>query len=250
VRGERVFFMMPEPPFGSMAQKTLVRAEYCVPVPYGVDDVIAAAIGNPGMSSLAALRYRAAFKRGETVLVNGATGTAGALAVQLAKILGAKKVIATGRNPAGLERAVRLGADATIDLTLEPEALSAAFARELAGEGIDIVLDYLFGTFAELLLTAIGRSENGGKPLRYVEIGNAAGKQIALSGWILRAVPVTIMGSGLGSVPTKDLIDAAGDAMRALTPNQLDIAATGVPLANVAKIWNDAPESRIVFTIP
>ena len=75
------------------------RRRIALPLPDGLDDVTAAAIANPGMSSWAAYRERAHLKAGETVLVNGATGTAGRLAVQIAKHLGAKKVIATGRSP-------------------------------------------------------------------------------------------------------------------------------------------------------
>src|SRR6202000_2443035 len=88
--------------------------KHCIPWPDDVDDITAAAIANPGMSAWAALMERAHFKAGETVLVNGATGTAGRLAVQLAKYFGAGKVIATGRNEAELEQVKALGADVVV----------------------------------------------------------------------------------------------------------------------------------------
>ncbi|HTX03777.1 MAG TPA: zinc-binding alcohol dehydrogenase family protein [Candidatus Acidoferrales bacterium] len=248
-RGERVYFMMPEPPFGAMAEKTIVRAEQCLPVPFGVSDVVAAAIANPAMSSLAALKYRAAFKRGETVLINGATGAAGSVAIQLAKAMGALRVIATGRDPQGLERALRIGADVAIDLTLPPDDLFDEFADQFAHDGVDVVLDYLFGPSAETMFNAIGTTKNSGKSLRYIEIGNASGKTASLPGWVLRSTPIAIMGSGLGSVSTKDLIDAVGDALRAVVPARLEIHTTEVPLASVARVWNDATKSRVVISI-
>jgi len=107
--GRRVYFVIPEAPFGALAEKCIVRAKQCVELPDNLDDVTAAAIANPGMSAWAALVERAALRTGETVLVNGATGSAGRLAVQLAKYLGAGKVIATGRNQDELQDMINRG---------------------------------------------------------------------------------------------------------------------------------------------
>ena len=120
VDGRRVYFALPEAPYGTLAEKSLVRSELCVQIPEGLDDITAAAIANPGMSAWVALLERAGLKPGETVLVNGATGTAGRLAVQLAKHLGAQKVIATGRNPRELEEVKLLGADVLIPFVMDP----------------------------------------------------------------------------------------------------------------------------------
>ncbi len=107
----RVYFVFPRPPQGAMAERTVVARERCLPLPNGLDDVTAAALANPGMSSWAALAERARLKTGETVLVNGATGASGRLAVQIARHLGAGKVIATGRNVEALRAVEALGAD-------------------------------------------------------------------------------------------------------------------------------------------
>src|SRR5580700_11271181 len=114
--GRRVYFALPRAPFGSMSEKTVIRPSQCVPLPDDLDDVTAAAIANPGMSAWAALQERAKLTAGETVLVNGATGTAGRLAVQIAKYMGARKVVATGRNVQALKVLSVLGADVTIPL--------------------------------------------------------------------------------------------------------------------------------------
>src|SRR5271170_3329339 len=148
--GERIYFGLPEAPFGALAERSLVSTRHCIPLPDELDDVAAAAIANPGMSAWAALMERAHLQPGETVLVNGATGTAGRLAVQLAKYLGARKVIATGRNEAQLEEIKSLGADVVVPFSfgaLHPSG-DRHYEDELIeefGKGIDVVIDYLWG---------------------------------------------------------------------------------------------------------
>jgi NADPH:quinone reductase-like Zn-dependent oxidoreductase len=248
--GQRVYFTMPQAPFGGMAEKVLVLAENCVPLPDEVEDVIAAAIANPGMSSVAALKVRAALKAGETVLINGATGAAGKLAVQIAKYMGAKKVIATGRDAAALQQVKHLGADITINLLLEQKDLEEALREQFSGEGVDVVLDYLFGKRAETLLTTIARTSKGSKPIRYVVVGGVTGQEITLPSSLLRAVPIAIMGSGIGSVPLKGLMEAASDVMQAIVPAKLQIETTTVALADVEKTWNEnTGKSRVVFVV-
>jgi len=105
--GRRVYFALPRPPYGSMCERTVAPTTQCLPVPDSLDDVMAAAIANPGLSSWVAFTERARLKAGETVLVNGATGMAGQLAVQIAKHLGASKVIATGAQPGQVARTLR-----------------------------------------------------------------------------------------------------------------------------------------------
>lgn len=118
--GRRVYFVLPEEPFGGMAEKVAVRMDQCIPLPADVDDITAAAIAIPGMSSWAAFKERAHLIAGENVLINGATGTSGRLAVQIAKYIGAKRLIATGRNVEALEELMGIGADATVAL-LDPQ---------------------------------------------------------------------------------------------------------------------------------
>src|SRR5208283_719056 len=159
--GQRVYFFLTEHPFGSMAEKSLVMKSHCVKLPDNLDDVTAAAIGNPGMSSWAALEERARLVKGETVLVNGATGTAGKLAIQIAKHLGAKKVIGTGRDSAALKEIAMLGADETISLLQSSEELETAFRKEFRN-GVDVVLDYLWGVSAERLIMAAAKEAEEG----------------------------------------------------------------------------------------
>ncbi|MGH8466375.1 MAG: quinone oxidoreductase family protein, partial [Pseudomonas sp.] len=122
--GSRVYFAFPRAPIGAMAEVVAVDARNVVAVPDGIDDITAAAIANPGMSSWAALQERAHFKPGERVLINGAAGTSGRLAIQVAKHLGASRVVATARNPAVEAELRALGADDFIRLDQPAEQLT------------------------------------------------------------------------------------------------------------------------------
>ncbi|WP_333498414.1 quinone oxidoreductase family protein [Kluyvera sp. CHPC 1.2972] len=243
---ERVYFAFPTAPWGSVAQFAPVARQNCFALPDGLDDVTAAAMANPGMSAWAALVKRAHFQAGETVLVNGATGSAGQLAVQIARYLGAKKVIATGRNASTL---ATLGADATILLTGDDTTLSAEFAVQ-ANQGIDVVVDYLWGHSAELLLPALAKYSRGDTPIRYVQVGSLAGSDIALSGAVLRSAPLQLMGSGIGSLPMAQLLQATGEMLNAAAAGEFTIATTPVALQNVATAWPlDDSQKRTVFTL-
>jgi NADPH:quinone reductase-like Zn-dependent oxidoreductase len=247
--GRRVYFVLPKFPFGSMAERTVVRSANCLPLPAEVDDVTAAAIANPGMSSWAAYTERARLKAGETVLVNGATGTSGRLAVQIAKHLGASKVIATGRDERALEAVAALGADVTIPLVEDDAALEGAFRQQFA-EGVDVVIDYLWGRSAERLLIAAAKSGADAVPIRFVQIGSISGSDINLPSAVLRSSPIELMGSGIGSIPLDRLILAVDGLLQATVPGGFAIASKPVPLAEAEQAWPlDDNARRTVFTV-
>ena len=178
--GTRVYFAFPRSPFGAMAQRAVVKRSNCIQLPAGLDDVIAAGAANPGMSSWAALTERAKFQPGETVLINGATGAAGRLAIQIAKHLGAKKIIATGRNQQSVADLPVLGADEVIPLDQPKDKLVDEFRRHIKGSGVGVILDYLWGPSAESILAAVaGHGSPEGEPrIRYVQIGSVSGQTI------------------------------------------------------------------------
>jgi NADPH:quinone reductase-like Zn-dependent oxidoreductase len=255
IEGQRVYFVLPETPFGALAERSLVQTRRCIPLPADLDDVTAAAIANPGMSAWAAMKERAQLKTGEAVLVNGATGTAGRLAVQLAKYLGAAKVIATGRNEDELEEVRALGADMTIPFTLGTlhplgaKRYEEALMREFA-KGIDVVVDYLWGESARTIIAAIAKSIEDATPVRFVHVGGASGEQsIDLPGAGLRSSPIVLMGSGLKSVRASALFEAIKGVFEATIPAKLQIATKAVPLSGVEEHWNAAGKPRVVFTI-
>lgn len=247
--GSRVYFILPKAPYGSMAEQTVVPAAQCLPLPDGLDDVTAAAIANPGMSSWAAYTERARLKAGETVLVNGATGTAGRLAVQIAKHLGARKVIATGRNADALCSVATLGADVTIPLVESEAALEDSFKEQFA-EGVDVVIDYLWGKSAECLLIAGTKAGADAVPIRFVQVGAASGSDITLPSAVLRSSAIELMGSGIGSIPLDRLLNVIGGLLQATTPGGFKIAVKPVPLSEVEQAWSkDDSTRRTVFTV-
>ncbi len=244
----RVYFLLPKAPFGAMAERTVALSSHCLTLPDDLDDVTAAAIANPGMSSWAAFAERARLKPGETVLVNGATGTAGRLAVQIARRLGAAKVIATARNATALTELASLGADVAIPLVEDETALEGAFQEQFAA-GVDVVVDYLWGRSAERLLIAGAKASKEGAPIRFVQIGSVSAPEITLPSAVLRSSAIELMGSGIGSVPVERLVHAIDGVLRAAASGGLKIAARPVPLSQVEQAWPlDDGARRMVFT--
>ena len=239
--GRRVAFMLPDAPNGACAERTAVAEARCVPVPDALDDVVAAALINPGMSSWAALTERALLKRGETVLINGATGMSGRLAIAIARYLGAGKVIATGRDAEALGT---LGADETLPLSADDAAFEAVFAGR-----VDIVLDYLWGDSARRLLVAAAKAGPDGAPVRFVQIGSVSGGEIALPAAALRSSGVVLMGSGLRSIALERLVACVGEMLTA-APGRFTLPVRAVPLAEVERVWaEEDSRRRTVVTI-
>jgi NADPH:quinone reductase-like Zn-dependent oxidoreductase len=253
--GRRVYFAMPEAPWGSLAELCPIAARRCVEIPDSLDDITAAAIANPGMSAWAALVERAHLAPGETVLVNGATGTAGRVAVQLAKYLGAAKVIATGRNAEELEELKQIGADVVIPFALDAAHPDGAkdyeeSLQQVFGSGIDIVVDYLWGASAKTVIAALAKTVED-SPVRFIHVGGASGEAtIELPGAALRSAAIMLMGSGIGSVSRKALAQSISSVFEAVQPAGLKIATAVAPLSDVEKVWDKATgKPRLVFTI-
>lgn len=245
--GRRVYFFKPRAPFGAMAEQSLVPQAQCIALPDGLDDVTAAALAIPGMSSWAALVERAKFTSGETVLINGATGTSGRLAVQIARHLGAAHIIVTGRNVAALESLKLAGADITISLEQGKDNLVEAFEAQFH-RGVDVVLDYLWGVSAESLLFAAARAVADDYPLRFVQIGAISGPDIKLPAAVLRSKAITLLGSGIGSIPLMRLFETMKKVFDAAVPAQLQVATQSFPLAELDAHWENTDSlSRTVF---
>jgi NADPH2:quinone reductase len=249
--GRRVYCGGSRPPYGMMAEQTIVSKAFCLPVPDGLDDSTAAALPNPALSSWLPLVWRARLKPGETVLILGATGVSGKLAIQIAKHLGAGRVVAAGRNAQVLETLPSLGADATISLDQSEQDLTAAFVREGRQTKFDIVLDYLWGRPTEILLAAVTGHDVMAESsrIRLVEIGEMAGPRISLSAAALRSSGMEIYGSGGGSIPHTAIFEAFPKVWALAAGGQLSIDTETVPLADVESIWQrkGPPGCRFVF---
>lgn len=247
--GRRVYFGTTRPPYGTCAEQSITRLAMCVSLPEGMDEVTAAALANPGMSSRAAL-MRAQFVAGESVLILGATGAAGQLAVQIARRLGAARVVAAGRNQKALAELSALGADAVISLKQEPASLVEEFRAAIADAKIDVVLDYLWGQPAEFLLQAIAQKglSHAARRIRYLQIGNSAGPTISLAGATLRSSGLELLGSGFGSASLEQIMQAVGELFQEAAKEPFVNAVKAVLLREIEKEWGSKEQgARVVF---
>lgn len=249
--GTPVFFGGPRPPYGTMAELASVPRAFCIPLAKGLDEVTAAGGLNPGLSGWLALTLRANLARGETVLILGATGAAGRLAVQSARVLGAGRVVAAGRNPDALGKLMDLGADSVVELKGSFDEMRDALAREAAVAPFDVVIDYVWGPPTEALIAAIEmRGMTHVAPrIRLVQVGDSAAQSIVLTASVLRSSGLEIYGSGAGTVPIEQVLAAVPAFMELLAKKLLIVDAEVVPLSEVEANWSRPQKGRrIVFT--
>jgi NADPH:quinone reductase-like Zn-dependent oxidoreductase len=246
--GELLYFIAPDGAPGTMAQKAVVDRRRAITLPEGTDPVAVAAAMNPAMSSWVALRRRAAFQPGGSVLVLGATGNAGQLAVQIAKLLGAGRVIGAGRDPGRLGLLTGLGADETVCLDGEEKEVADRLGQ--AAADVDVVLDYLWGRPTQLAMPALltARTDRS-KALAWIQIGSMAGLEIALPSWLLRAGNLTVMGSGQGSVTAAGILAELPSLVEQITAGALAVDPLPIALSQVETAWHapTAPGQRIVL---
>lgn len=243
------------PPYGLMAQRTLVNPAAAVPLPEHVDSVTAAAVPNPGLSAWMTLDYAAQTKPGDHVLVLGATGVTGSLAVQLAKsVFGAEHVVVAGRNPARLEWLRTVGADDVI--TLGTDDLFESVVAQHSTRPFDAVIDYLWGTPAQQVLAALAAAHPSSHfhATRFLQVGAMTGESISIDASTLRSTGITLQGVGIGSVPREALGRARTEALpklfAMLAAGQLQMTTMARPLSDIENVWaaSEPSGTRVVIT--
>lgn len=243
--GEKVYFVVHDTPFGTMAEQVVADRRRCVPLPEGVDDAQIAAGMNPAMSSWIALRLRAPIQKGQGVFILGATGNAGQMAIQVAKRLGAGRVVAAGRQVQRLEKS---SADHVLSLSGDPASVGKAIAD--AASEVDIVVDYLWGEpAAHAMMSVLTARGDRGKALNWIQIGSVAGPTMALPSVALRSANLRVLGSGQGFVSTRDIVGELPHLVGELVAGRLVVSTQSVPLSSVEAAW-DATSSdgrRVVF---
>jgi NADPH2:quinone reductase len=227
--GRRVYIAGPVPPFGSIAERTLVATASLIEVPEGVDDAVAAALGNSGLAAWLPLSWRAHLTPGENVLIVGATGVVGRLAVQVARRLGAARIVAAGRDEAALERTRELGADATV--RLDGRADLAAAYRAAAGGNIDVIVDHVWGPAAETAINAAGPSA------RIVQVGRAGHDQIQVSADLARAKSLDILGYATYHAPFEIRAAAYRRLGELAEQGQLFVDVERLALVDIERAW-------------
>lgn len=241
--GKLRYFVQGPGQVGTMADKTVIELEHSIELPPDSDPVTVAGAMNPAMASWLALRCRVPFQRGQKVLILGATGSSGSMAVQIARHLGASQVIAAGRDEQKLAKRPAFGATETVTLG---DARLGALARE-----VDVVLDFVWGESAVQTMEAVLQQRVGRSlPLTWIHIGSMAGDVAAIPGAFLRSVNLQIVGSGHGSVSVRQILMELPALAKEIARGTFRIDVKATPLRNVEQAWSEAAyaSERIVFT--
>lgn len=250
--GKLVAFGGTRHPYGTMAEKTIVPKEYAAyttPLPEGVDAGVAAALPASALTSLLPLKWGANLQPGQTVLILGATGVSGKLAIQIAGLLGAGRVVGAGRDEAILQSLPGLGASATIDLKQPDAEICEAFTRE-SGEGYDVILDYLWGHPTELLFRALTPTVAAfaKHKTRYIQIGQAAGPAITLVAEALRTSGLEL--TGASNISAEVLPKAIEQIWTWLREKKLTIDIEKVRLRDIAEAWDRKTNGKRLVVVP
>jgi NADPH:quinone reductase-like Zn-dependent oxidoreductase len=240
---------------GMLAEKATIEKGRIVRIPDGLDDAAAAALPNAIIGAAMGLRFKAAIATGDVVLVNGATGFTGRVAVQIARHYGAKKIIVTGRNEQSLQELLSLGADEIISVQQTDEAFMAQLKQVHTLTPIDVTIDYLWGHTAEMILACLKGDGSFTGRTRFVSVGSMSGDLIQLSAANLRSVNIQLTGSGLGAW-SKDEVrqlfkDILPEMFQLAADGKLKVTTRNVKLKDIADLWDlDVPAGqRLVVTI-
>jgi NADPH:quinone reductase-like Zn-dependent oxidoreductase len=231
---------------GGLAQYTVADERQCLPVPDGIDDVTAAAAGTVGVGALVSLRDRAALRPGEHVLVLAGTGAFGQMFIQLAKLIGAGRVVAAGRRKDRLDVMRELGADGVFALP-EPVAGNLAWLAQAAGERFDVIADPLWGPYAAGALACLNP---GG---RLLNVGQLAAAYADINGGLIRHNAATIVGFSGASLTPEATATAYREIAGYLADKRIVVSTISYPLDDIAAAWQAqlaSPGTKIVITPP
>jgi NADPH:quinone reductase-like Zn-dependent oxidoreductase len=245
--GKLVYFVADDARLGTMAQRAIADQRRSIELP-DADVAVVAATLNPAMSAWVALRLRVPLTAGQRVLVLGATGNAGTMAVQVAKLLGAGRVVGAGRDLERLSALTALGADEVVRLTHDAESTATALAA--AAADVDVVIDYLWGRPAQQAILALlsARSDRS-RAMNWIQIGAVAGPTIELPSVALRSANLRLQGNGQGAVATEAYLAELPSLVDQTNAGALGLNAITRPLADVEAIWTsiDRPGERTVL---
>ncbi|MFF1924568.1 zinc-binding alcohol dehydrogenase family protein [Streptomyces sp. NPDC058221] len=222
---------------GSFASKVHVSDEDVMPLPDGLDPVLAAAVGNSGTAAFIPLLETAGLRPGETVLILGATGVVGRLAVQVAHRSGAGRVVGVARDPAAPASLRALGADAVVELRPGEDSEGLAARLSAAAGPVDVVLDGVYGPPLEAALLACAPRA------RVVNIGNPAGATARVPAGLLRGKQLTLSGFAGLHTPLRDKRAALTWLWSALARDELQVDVRAFALDELPAAWRDQAAS-------
>jgi NADPH:quinone reductase-like Zn-dependent oxidoreductase len=239
--GTQIWFMGS----GTFAEYALADEASALILPDGTDHALAAALGIAGLTGWLAVEWRAHMRKGEKVLVLGATGVVGLVAVQAARILGAGRIVAAGRDAEALEKAREAGADAVVPLLegCHPSHLGQQF-REAAGGPVDVVIDPLWGE------PAAAAVEAGAFSGRMVQLGQSAGAEATLRSGDIRGKSFAILGFTVGHVPRERQAEAYRRLLQHASSGELMVERETLPLDWAGEAWRRqerSPHRKLVL---
>lgn len=230
---------------GTLAERAVVAEERLVPLPDDVDAELAVACGIAGLAGWVSVTARARTGPGDRVLVLGATGMVGLVAVQAARLAGAERIVAAGRRAELLSRARELGADATVELS-ERDGLAEALAEACGGDGPTVVVDPLWdGPLATALAAAAPRA-------RVVHIGQSAGPEATLASAVVRGKQIDLLGYSNFGLPMDTLRDGYLELLGHAVAGRVRIPVETFALEQIDEAWERqaaGPGMRVVVTL-
>jgi NADPH:quinone reductase-like Zn-dependent oxidoreductase len=229
--GRRAYFDETIAPFGAMAERTLVSADRLFDVAEGVEDAVAAALGNAGLAAWLSLRWAAELQPGESVLVLGATGAVGSLAVQVARLARAGRVVGSAPASPRLRRLLELGADEVVES--DPNDSLGRRMRAAAPPGFDVVVDPVWG---EPALAALGAAAHG---CRHIQVGHVSAPTITLRAAALRENRVSLIGFATFHVPIELRRSAYLDLTDCAARGEIEVDLETLPLSEVERAWRE-----------
>jgi NADPH2:quinone reductase len=243
--GSLVYFDASVEPYGAFAERTEIAPGGGYPVPDGLDPALAVCLGVSGLAAWLPLEWRGRLAPGESVLILGASGVVGQIGVQAAKLLGAGRVVAAARSEEGLERALSLGADATVRLgAAQPDQLAAELREAAGGDGFDLVLDPLWGEPAVAALAAL-------KPFgRLAQMGQSADANATLSSSAVRAKPVEIVGYTNYTAGEERKASAYARMAAHAAAGEIKVPVERVGLDAVPELWGRSGAGRKLVVVP
>lgn len=234
IPGQRVWFTSDagmKPGDGSMAAFCIIEESAALTLPEDVTDDLVAALGLSAIAAWMALTWRGHLQPGEQVLVLGASGAVGQVAVQAARLLGAGRVIAASRDQAALARALTRGADAIVDLT--GDDVDDIHHRIIATcEGpLHLVIDPVWGLPAEAAARALGVEG------RLVNIGAASGPTARFDSATVRSRLHNILGYTNNALTQQQKAQALNTILAHAAAGRCTVDRETLPLSRAAEAW-------------
>ncbi|KFY35300.1 hypothetical protein V494_06038 [Pseudogymnoascus sp. VKM F-4513 (FW-928)] len=235
--GQQVYFSTLAIPYGSYSEFVNVPRADVAPLPEGVDAVQVAAAMNPMLSSWMALRTRTTnLPPNFSVLILGATSASGKIAIDVARHLGAKRVIGVARNLSALQS---LGLDEAIQMQDPVENTDFSNLGH-----VDVILDYVYGPITAHVLGSLKTTQL----VQFVQVGTLSTQVMELEGALLRSKNLIMRGSGPGAWTMERLreeLPLMAQATKALKRIDVKVAK----LSDIESVWDEKTKERLVFIL-